>query len=131
MELIERPNMRAVYYLDSIKFKDFKQDCIDDAVRSKKEKPKDGDIKGWFDILKNYTKTNIKTKGTTKRIYAYSQNTPAGLGGRLFSNGSLQSIWKVYRGPLMNGVGTDIDMRTVTRSYYDMSVTNTVSRAPI
>ena len=36
MELIERPNMRAVHYLDAIQFKDFKQDCIDDAVRNKK-----------------------------------------------------------------------------------------------
>ena len=38
-------------------------------------------------------------------------NTPAGLGGRLFSTGSMQGISGLYRGLLMRGKGTYIDMK--------------------
>lgn len=110
MELIERPNMRTVHYLNSISFETFKTDCINDATSSGKPKPIMKDIQTWFSLLKQFCKTNIKTKGITKRIYSYSINTPAGLGGRLFSGGSMQGIWSVYRGSLMNAIGTDIDM---------------------
>jgi hypothetical protein len=110
MELIERPNMRTVHYLNSISFESFKNDCINDATSSGKQKPIQKDIQTWYSLLKQFCKTNIKTKGITKRIYSYSMNTPAGLGGRLFSGGSMQGIWGVYRGALMNGVATDIDM---------------------
>jgi len=110
MELIERPNMRAVHYLNSISYDKFRKDCIDDALKNEEKRPKETDIKTWYDLLKQFCKTNIKTKGVTKRIYAYSQTTPAGLGGRLFGSGSIQGIWNVYRGLLMRGIGTDIDM---------------------
>jgi hypothetical protein len=110
MELIERPNMRTVHYLNSISFETFKTDCINDATNSGQQKPILKDIQTWYSVLKQFCKTNIKTKGITKRIYSYSMTTPAGLGGRLFSGGSMQGIWSVYRGSLMNGIGTDIDM---------------------
>ena len=92
MELIERPNMRAVHYLNSISYDKFRKDCIDDALKNEEKRPKETDIKTWYDLLKQFCKTNIKTKGVTKRIYAYSQTTPAGLGGRLFGGGSIQGI---------------------------------------
>lgn len=110
MELIERPNMKTIHYLNSISFEVFKTDCINDATSSGKPKPSMKDIQTWYTLLKQFCKTNIKTKGITKRIYSYSLNTPAGLGGRLFSGGSMQGIWSVYRGSLMNGIATDIDM---------------------
>lgn len=110
MELIERPNLLAVKYLNSIPYDTFKQECIKDAEENGEKKPTDKDMKTWFSILQQFCKTNLKTKGITKRIYSYSQNTPAGLGGRLFSGGSLQGIWGVYRGLCMRGIGTDIDM---------------------
>ena len=110
MELIERPNMKAVHFLNSITFEKFRQDCIDDAVKTGDKKPKETDMKTWYNLQKQFCKTNIKTKGITKRIYSYSQTTPAGLGGRLFGGGSIQGIWSVYRGLLMKGIGTDIDM---------------------
>lgn len=110
MELIERPNMRTIHYLNSISFETFKTDCINDATSSGKPKPIMKDIQTWYSLLKQFCKTNIKTKGITKRIYSYSMNTPAGLGGRLFSGGSMQGIWSVYRGALMNEIATDIDM---------------------
>lgn len=110
MELIERPNMTAVKYLYSIKYDTFKNDCQHDAEMNGEKKPTEKDMKTWFSILQQFCKTNIKTKGITKRIYSYSQATPAGGGGRLFGGGSMQGIWGVYRGLLMKGVGTDIDM---------------------
>ena len=111
MELIERPNLTAVKYLNSIEFDTFKNDCLHEAEISGEKRPSAKDIKPWFNVLKSFCKTNLKTKGVTKRIYSYSQTTPAGLGGRLFSGGSLQGIWNVYRGLLMRGIGTDIDMK--------------------
>ena len=33
MEIIERPNLKAVYYLNSISYSIFKQSCNDDAVK--------------------------------------------------------------------------------------------------
>lgn len=110
MELIERPNLRTVHFLNSISFETFKADCINDAVDSGKPKPNIKDIQTWYSTLKQFCKTNIKTKGNTKRIYSYSMNTPVGLGGRLFCGNSMQGIWGVYRGALMNGISTDIDM---------------------
>jgi len=111
MELIERLNLTAVKYLNSIKYDVFKNNCVHDAEINGEKKPKEKDVKTWYSILKSFCKTNLKTKGITKRIYSYSQTTPAGLGGRLFSGGSLQGIWNVYRGLLMRGIGTDIDMK--------------------
>jgi len=110
MELIERPNLDAVYYLNSISFETFRDDCIYDAKKNGETPPLLKDIKQWYTILKQFCKTNIKTKGITKRIYSHSLGTPSGLGGRLFCSGSLQSIWSVYRGLLMRDIGTDIDM---------------------
>jgi P4 family phage/plasmid primase-like protien len=110
MELIERPNLDAVYYLNSISFNEYKNDCIKDAEENGKKKPDLRDIEVWFNNIKQFCATNIKTKGITKRIYSYSQHTPAGLGGRLFCGGSLQGIWGKYRGLLLRGIATDIDM---------------------
>jgi hypothetical protein len=110
MELIERPDMTAVYYMDTITYDAYKADCIEDAIQNGDARPKEKDIKIWYSDLKQFCKTNIKTKGITKRIYAYSQKTPAGLGGRLFSGGSIQGIWSAYRGLLLRGLATDIDM---------------------
>lgn len=110
MEIIERLPLRPIHFLNSIPFNEFKQDCIDDAVANKKAKPKLSDVKSWFNTLKQFCKCNIKTKGITTRIYSYSAKSPAGLGGRLFSGGSSQGIWGKYRGLLMRGITTDIDM---------------------
>lgn len=111
MELIERPDLNAVKYLYSISYDDFKNNCIHKAEINGEKKPTIKDMKTKYSILKDFCKTNLKTKGVTKRIYAYSQTTPAGLGGRLFCGSSLQGISGTYRGLLMRGIGTDIDMK--------------------
>lgn len=111
MELIERPNLDAVKYLNSISLQTFRNDCLQDAELKGEKPPTDKDMKTWHSILKQFCKTNLKTKGITKRIYSYSLTTPTGLGGRLFGGGSMQGIWSVYRGLLMKGRATDIDMK--------------------
>ena len=62
MELIERPHMRTVHYLNSISFETFKTDCINDATNTGKPKPNMKEIQTWYTILKQFCKTNIKTK---------------------------------------------------------------------
>ena len=62
MELIERPNMNAVNYLGSIKYNVFKTDCIKSALDKKEKRPTEKDMKGWYSILQQFIKTNIKTK---------------------------------------------------------------------
>lgn len=110
MELIEKPNLRAIHYLNSITYDDFTNDCITESKRNGDKPPAKKDLQTWYSVLRSYINTTIKTKGHTKRIYSHSQNTPAGVGGRLFCANSLQGIWGKYRGVLMDGIGTDIDM---------------------
>ena len=110
MEIIEKPNMRAVHFLNSISYDEFTSQCLADAEQTGEKRPSQKDIKTWYSVMTNYVKSTLKTGGVITRIYKYSQNTPAGLGGRLFSSGSIQSIWGAYRGLLMNNIATDIDM---------------------
>lgn len=111
MNLSERPNLDAVQFLDSISLKQFTTDCVREAELNGEKPPNIKDIKTWHTVLKQFCKSHIKNKGVITQIYHYSQNTPAGLGGRLFCSGSIQSIWNVYRGLLMRGIATDIDMK--------------------
>lgn len=110
MEFIERLPLRPIYFLASITESDFRNDCINDANMNNLPKPKEIDMKTWYNNLQQFCKCNIKTKGITTRIYSYSAKTPAGLGGRLFSGGSVQGIWGKYRGLLLRDICTDIDM---------------------
>ena len=111
MNISERVNLEAVQYLDSFTFEQFSDDCIRDAEVKGEKTPLPKSIKQWYTTLKNFCKSHIKNKGEVRQIYHYSIHTPAGLGGRLFCSNSVQSIWNVYRGALMRGIGTDIDMK--------------------
>ena len=75
MELIEKPNMRAIHYLNRTTFSQFKNDCLSEAKVCGDKRPKESDIHVWYNTLKQFCATHIKTKGITTRIYAYSQNT--------------------------------------------------------
>ena len=103
MELIERLPLREINFLNDLDFKTFRNysgNCKNEDERKIK-----------FDILKNYCKTNIKTRGETKRIYSYTQTTPLMVGGRLYSGNSIQSIAKDIRGLLLRDISTDVDMK--------------------
>jgi hypothetical protein len=103
MELIERHDLTKIHYLNSLSFKEFKTLCGDSCKNEE-------DRKIQFNILKEFCKTNIKTRGETKRIYAYSLQTPLITGGRLYCGNSVQSLKSVFRGFLMTHT-TDIDMK--------------------
>lgn len=95
--------MRPLYFLKSMTYTDFKQYC--DTIPSNED-----DRKNQYKKLQQFCDTHIKTDGETKRIYAFSLNTPAGVGGRLFCGNSIQGSWKIFRGLLMKHT-TDIDMK--------------------
>jgi hypothetical protein len=80
-------------------FKKYCKKCKNEAERKKQ-----------YEIIKSFCKTNLKTNGETKRIYAYSENTPVSKGGRLYSGSSVQALPKAFRGFLMKHT-TDIDMK--------------------
>ena len=64
MEITERLPLRPIVFLARKKYDDFRQECIDDhAVLSKTTKPKDKDMRSWYDQLQQFCKCNIKTKG--------------------------------------------------------------------
>lgn len=111
MEIVERPNPLAVRYLKSITFDTFKETCINQTENAGKPPHKLSDIKAWYNNLQKFCKDNLKTKCEITRLYAHSQDTPAGMGGRLFCGNSLQGIWSGYRGLLMRDRATDIDMK--------------------
>lgn len=102
MELIEKHDLRKIHYLNSLTFKQYKDYC---SFGKNDEERK---IK--FNLLKEFCKTNIKTRGETKRIYSYSLQTPLETGGRLYCGNSIQGLKKVFRGVLMSHT-TDIDMK--------------------
>jgi hypothetical protein len=106
MELIERLPLKPIQWLAQLTRSEFENQCL--SADGAKAKKKDRDAR--FTMLKQFCKTNLKTKGVTTRIYSYSTNTPAGLGGRLFCGGSLQGMPSIVRGLLMGDIGTDIDM---------------------
>ena len=123
MELIERLPLREINFLNDLDFKTFRNysgNCKNEDERKIK-----------FDILKNYCKTNIKTRGETKRIYSYTQTTPLEVGGRLYSGNSIQSIVKDIRGLLLRDISTDVDMKNLTPSSSATFVNYTTSRVPI
>jgi len=101
MELIERLPLRPIHWLSQLSYSEFSSFCKNDSKNDDESK---------FTYLENFCKTNLKTGGITKRIYSYSLHTPKGLGGRLFSGGSIQGLPSKIRGLLMRDKGTDIDM---------------------
>ena len=60
MELIERPDLNVVKYLFSIKYVDFRSDCIDNAYDKGEKRPTEKDMKTWYSILQQFCKTNLK-----------------------------------------------------------------------
>ena len=103
MELTERVSLQKTQWLSQLSYSDFVDKCL-----NKLKKHTSDECKSSYSLLQQFCKTNLKTGGITKRIYAYST---AGTSGRLFSGGSLQGLPSTIRGLFMrDGVGTDIDM---------------------
>lgn len=99
-ECIPLDRISFIYAMDYPTFKLHTKNCRNDHDRKIK-----------FDIMKSFCKAHLKTRGEIKRIYSHTDKTPAGTGGRLYCGNSIQSIQKDFRGFLMDGTTTDIDMR--------------------
>ena len=72
MELIERLPLREINFLNDLDFKTFRNysgNCKNEDERKIK-----------FDILKNYCKTNIKTRGETTQTHTHT-HTHTHIGG--------------------------------------------------
>ena len=104
MELEERIPLIKIKWLATFTLQQFEELCIT-------KKTKKADISNIFEQLMSFCKTNLKTKGKTKRIYSYSKNASEFYyEGRLYSGGSIQGISSIIRGFLMKKITTDIDM---------------------
>jgi hypothetical protein len=103
MELIERIPLERIQFLEKMTYETFKQH----TGSCKTEK----DRKVFYDNFKSYCRGAIKTKGITKRIYAYSERIKDFSGGRLFSGGSIQGLKSSFRGFLVRDITTDIDVK--------------------
>ena len=103
MEITERLPLKPIHWLSQLSYSEFVERCIT-------KKTSKTDCESLYTSLQQFCKTNLKTGGITKRIYSHSLNTPNGLGGRLFSGGSLQGVPLTIRGLIMQDIGTDIDM---------------------
>ena len=103
MELVERIPTKKIAFINSFDFKKFKQytpSCKSDEERKTK-----------FNMMRAFCQNNIKARGEIKRLYSYTQQTPLEVGGRLYCGNSIQGLQKSFRGFLMEGVSTDIDMK--------------------
>ena len=103
MEIQERiplERLNAIANLSYSKFKELTPKCKNDKER-----------KTYFQRFMNYIKHLAKAKGEITRCYAYTEQTPNFIGGRLFSGNSIQGISADIRGFLCNGYTTDIDMK--------------------
>ena len=102
MELVERHDLGKINFLNDMDFNTFKQFVTGKNDVEKKTK---------FDILKTFCNNNIKARGEIRRLYSYTHNTPLEVGGRLYCGSSIQGLQKDFRGFLLNGITTDIDMK--------------------
>lgn len=102
MELIERIPLEKIKRLSKISYTVFKQ--YTGKCKTEKER------KEYFEKFKSYCSGVIKMKGISKRIYHYTDKSALDA-GRLFSGSSIQGIAGDFRGYLMNGITTDLDMK--------------------
>ena len=106
MELTEQIPLEKIHYLNSLSLKQFKElQLYKSSCKNEEERIKQ------FNVVKSFCQTNIKTRGETKRIYAFTQKTPLEVGGRLYCGNSIQGISKKLRGFLLRDTTTDIDMK--------------------
>lgn len=102
MELIERTDLRATYYLASL------HKSVATEIFKRR---KDGDsIDAKYNRLQNFIKEVIKSNGVVSRTYTYAHGTVPEFGGRLFSGNGIQGQPREFRGLLMKHT-TDIDMK--------------------
>lgn len=102
MEFIERVSIERLQFLSKIDLSTFIDKCLNKTKKYSIE-----DCRNKFSILKRYCSNMIQSNGKFNFSYIHSNEVE----GRLYASGSMQLLTSSVRGFLMNGVGTDIDMR--------------------
>lgn len=126
LTLIERPNKKAVLYLISLSQDAFRAEFHKEADSMADPRMLQCDIKREFNKLQSFCIKNIRNDYVVQREYHYSaqmedfwqtnaenkavETQDIDKGGRLYSGGSIQGMLTAYRGLLLGGITTDIDM---------------------
>ena len=101
-EYVEKVNPTAAHYLYEMKYNEFK-----DLIKGNTSLKNESDRKKQFDLIHQLALDFIKNDFIKKRKYKY----PSGYNGRLICGQSIQFLKKIFRGCLLNGITTDIDMK--------------------
>ena len=101
MELIETFDLQRISFLKTFTISDIK--TYYPSLKNDKERVVE------LNKIKELCDASIRTGGSIKRVYKYSDDTVRSFGGRLYSKGGIQQIPRSIRGFLMNN-STDIDM---------------------
>ncbi|KAH9260279.1 hypothetical protein BASA81_001449 [Batrachochytrium salamandrivorans] len=97
----ERVNTRAVKYLSTFSLEEFKAAKLKYSKKSQTTK----DLKSEYVMLKQFCKSTLKSGGRVNRAYK-SKFTD-----RLYCAESIQGISKCFKGLLLNGLTSDIDIK--------------------
>lgn len=101
-EYVEKVNQSACHYLYEMKYSEFK-----DYVKGNTSLKNESDRKKQYDLIHYLASNFIKNNYTNIRKYKY----PSGYNGRLTCGKSIQYVKKIFRGSLLNGITTDVDMK--------------------
>lgn len=101
MEITESVDLRVIYYLSGLTYKEYSNHVVKKCSEEEKKKS--------YNIFKSLCKSHKKAKGEIVRLYAHTLKTPNEVGGRLFCGGSVQGLPRDIRGAIMKHT-TDIDM---------------------
>jgi hypothetical protein len=100
-QYVEKVNQTAVHYLYDMKYAVFKEYAKQTSLKNESER------KNQYDLIHKLANEFIRNNYRVKRTYQY----PRGYNGRLFCGGSIQGVKKIFRGMLLNGITTDVDMK--------------------
>jgi len=101
-EYLEKVNPIACHYLYEMKYNEFKE-----LVKGNTSLKNESDRKKQFDLIHYLALDFIKNDYRMTRKYKY----PSGYNGRLTSGKSIQFLKKIFRGCLLKGLTTDVDMK--------------------
>lgn len=126
LTLVERPSKRAVLYLRSLTLGEFKKQMARESPNKTDPTMQDSELEIEFRKMRSFCNKTIRKQYTVTREYTYSlqmeeywssfadkykvEAVDIDKGGRLYSGGSIQGMHSTYRGLLLGGLTTDLDM---------------------
>jgi hypothetical protein len=100
-EYVEKVNQKSVHFLYEMKYSEFKEYAKKTSLKNENDRKKQ------YELIHHLAGDFIRNNYIKKRTYKY----PSGYNGRLICGQSIQFVKKIFRGCLLNGVTTDIDMK--------------------